>query len=38
MDKGEAPSEEMQHEWMRMIAQEEKNRQEKQNRQAVNKF
>ncbi len=36
MDKGEAPSEEMQHEWMRMIAQEEKNRQEKQNRQAVN--
>ena len=38
MDKGEAPSEEMQQEWIKMISQEEKHRQEKQNRQAVSIF
>lgn len=35
MDKGEAPSEEMQVEWMKMISQEEKHRQEKLNKQMV---
>ena len=36
MDKGEAPSEEMQNEWLKMISKEEKNKQERLNKQAVN--